>query len=775
MIETIKGSVQRIVFENSQTGYKVLRVRMPTGPSVSMQGEFGPDMVVGTIADFHGQYKTHPKYGTGFKVSTYDIMHDAEENASIKLYIDLIAPHIGPERADLIVNYFGDDIIEVLDDWPERLVEVEGIGRVSADSLAKAWKENREKWDEMRQEFTLRAFLNALGIKERRVKRILSHFGGGVMAEVSIKENPYVLAEIEGFGFSTADFVAKQLGTPENSPMRLRAFLFYSLMVTCPSNGHMFYTHLELAKLVNTYCTEHNTKFIDKDRILVEDIEPVIKEMAEEKKVILEADAVYNIKGFGFESRSAALLTEMMETPSDLILINREYIDEHIKTFERESGLTLSEEQRNALYYFLEKKVFVITGAPGTGKTTVLKAVVSLIKHLRLGLTCLTPTGISAKKMASTIDFEASTIHRALGFRGNDWVYGESNKFETDVVIVDETSMVDQEVFYRLLAALKNRVHLIFVGDENQLPSVGSGNVLRELINSNQVPLVRLEQIFRQAEASDIIKVAHKIKNGDTDLSLFKPDPTADVFFMREKDLARMEQIVVKLAQRFKDERRQFQIITPKNDGPLSVSMLNKVLQEILNPPSDELTQIQCGDYVLRKGDRIRVKKNDYENLIYNGDIGKVINIAGGYVTIDVDGRHVQLSVDELDEKIKLAYSISVHGSQGHEYQYVILPFINQYGKMLLQRNLLYTAITRAKIKVIVIGHGSALERAINNSSVYLRNTKLGERIYQCLLKRRSNSSLPLPPAPPAPPTVPSSKEQFLSLEAALSAVGITG
>jgi exodeoxyribonuclease V alpha subunit len=304
--------------------------------------------------------------------------------------------------------------------------------------------------------------------------------------------------------------------------------------------------------------------------------------------------------------------------------------------------------------------------------------------------------------------------------------------------------MVDQEVLYRLLCAMKTRIHLILVGDDNQLPSVGAGNVLRELINSNCIPVVRLEQIFRQNEASDIIKVAHKIKNGDTSLDLFRSEPSADVFFYRENDLTKIEDLVIKLATKFKNERRLFQIITPRNEGPLSVNNLNEILQKILNPPMEGLAEIKCFNFTLRRGDRVMVRKNDYENNIFNGDIGKVINIIGGYITVQIDGRNVQLTIEEINEKIKLAYSISVHKAQGMEYPLIILPFINQFGKMLLQRNLLYTAITRAKEKVIIIGHGSALERAINNSSVYKRNTKLGWRV-QCLLKTKKNS-LPIPP-----------------------------
>lgn len=742
-IESLKGTVQNVVFSNPETGFKVLRIKMATGPVVSVTGEFGPDMVEGAIASFHGSYKTHPKYGSAFRIKSYNISHNVEELGSIRLFIDEIAPGIGTTRSNAIIKHFGKDVFKVLGN-PYKLMEVEGVGEVSANSLADAWNENKIRWDELRSEFTLRAFLSELGIKEKRAKKILGHFGGGLQAEIAIKENPYVLAEMDGFGFSIADFIAKQLGHPLDSSERLRAFLLYVMNVLCPAMGHLFYTAEEAVVLVNEYAKKNETKFLGKSEIDCGDVNKEIQNLISRDLCKNDLEAIYSKASYLYETRSAQLLAQVMNTPSDLILLNTAAVDDYIVEFEDSNGMTLSQEQKDALHYFAEKKVFIITGPPGSGKTLITKAVVGLAKRMHLTLTCMAPTGISAKKLSSTVNHEASTIHRGLGFRGKEWVYNEQNKFETDVIILDESSMIDQEVFYRLMSALRSRVHMVIVGDDNQLPSVGAGNVLKELINSKAVPVIRLETIFRQAEASDIIKVAHKIKNGDNDLSLFKPDPEADVFFIRESNLLNIERFLVKLAQKFKDERRLFQIITPRNEGPLSVSVLNKILQEVLNPPAEGLEEINLGQFMIRRGDRIVIKKNDYENMVFNGDTGKVIRIGGGTITVSVDERQITLSVEDLNTKMKLAYAISVHGCQGQEYPYVILPFVNQFGKMLLQRNLLYTAITRAKTKVISIGHASALERAINNASVYKRNTKLGDRVCLRISQTENGSSTPI-------------------------------
>ena len=532
-METIKGTINRIIFSSPDKAYKVLLLN----PRNIVTGEFGPEIIPETVATFHGDYKNHPKYGSQFRCESYEVCYNAEELSSICLFIDAIAPNIGSERSSAITRHFKEDTIRVLDEDPERLTEVDGIGKVSAESLMKAWKENRDRWNEERKIYSLRAFLLTLGIKEKRIRRILGHFGtNGAMTEDKIKEDPYILTDVDGFAFSTVDYIARRLHIPEDSPSRARAFIRYLLNTICPSMGHLYYTRTEIRGMTSQYCASNTTKFLGKANLEFDDIDLILGELCKDKYVVIDDDCVYSTETYKFENGSAVLLSQIIRAPSDLIFLNKDAIEEHILKFEKENNFILSPEQKEALYLFAEKKVFVITGLPGSGKTTVLKAIVELAINMKLHLTCMTPTGISAKKLSETVKYDAYTIHRRLGYRGNSWSHNDIDQYDTDVAIIDESSMLDQDVFYHMLLALKKRTHIIFVGDQYQLPSVSAGNVLKELIKSEQIPVVRLEKIFRQDEASDIIKVAHQVKNGIIDFTLFSQDPKADVFFYREKN-----------------------------------------------------------------------------------------------------------------------------------------------------------------------------------------------------------------------------------------------
>ncbi len=459
--------------------------------------------------------------------------------------------------------------------------------------------------------------------------------------------------------------------------------------------------------------------------------------------VVKENERYYEVQSFFYENESARLLTKLMKTP-DTCKFEKVDIEGYLREYEATEKITLSSDQSDAIRYFMTEKALVVTGAPGTGKTTVLKAFVRIMTQSRLSFELLCPTGIATKKLEKTVGNEAYTIHRRLGYNGHEWSFNSDMKYETQVVVVDETSMVDMEVFYRLISALTPKTKLVFVGDINQLPSVGAGNVLQELIQSKIIKTVILEKIHRQEETSDIIKVANQIKDGNTDLKLFKNDAKADIFFIENRNIEKIKEMIIDLAVLLKKKAltsddgkdRHFQVISPRNSGPLSVEDLNKALQDKLNPPQGDNKEVHLDDGVLRTGDRVIVRKNNYNFGIYNGDIGKVTLITPQHVVIELEefegsGIKIDIPIEIVGDLLKLAYSVTAHRSQGLEYPYVILPFVKQHGRNMLQRNLLYTAITRAKTKVIILGHRDAIVTAIQNDTIKKRNTLLGKRINQ--------------------------------------------
>lgn len=395
-------------------------------------------------------------------------------------------------------------------------------------------------------------------------------------------------------------------------------------------------------------------------------------------------------------------------------------------------------------YYGFEidgNKRFLLGDFTVTHNTTVIKAFVEIIKMLGLNFELLTPTGIAAKKLGDTAGYEAHTIHRRLGFKGSSWTNNSMNKYVTQVVVVDEVSMVDQEVFYRLLSALYSDVKIILVGDNDQLPSVGPGNVLKELINSGEIKTIFLNHIFRQDECSEIIKEAKEIRDGNIDLKYFREDSKADIWFLPDNNHNRIENAIIKFSEQLKNimktkKDKTFQVISPRNQGPLSVETLNIALQKVLNPPHPDKKEVKLNEYIIRKGDRIIIRKNDYSLGVYNGDVGKAVSVTPFLITIDIEdfyerNRRVEIPMRYADGMIKLAYCLTVHKVQGSEYSIILLPFIKAHGRLLLQRNLLYTAITRAKNKIIVLGQESAIIDAINNDKIQKRNTILSERIKQ--------------------------------------------
>jgi exodeoxyribonuclease V alpha subunit len=726
-METIVGVIDRVVFQAEDSEYKIFILRKRDKSKISVQGEL-PELFLGTALEVHGEYTQHKKYGMGFRADAYTYTH-SDNPRSIVLYLQSIAKWIGPEKAKKIVDKFGTDLDKILESDCGKLTEVEGIGKTSAESLAEAWLENKEMKN-------IRIFLQSLGLTSYKIKKVISSFGP--RSEELLKENPYLLC-FHGFGFSTCDSIAKKLGIDADAELRYKFFILQTLR-ECLGSGHLFLLPSDLVLAFNKYNRLVDFSFNDGDEIDFTMLKPYLRTLRDEGYIYVDGNKFYDMQSYFYESNSASIISKIMNTEPRMAM-DKVPVGEFIKKYEKKNKIDFSDEQKDAITSFVSEKVLVVTGSPGTGKTTVLKAFVQLMRANNISFELLTPTGISAKKLGDTAGHPAMTIHRRLGYKGTEWTYGADNKYATDVVLVDETSMVDQEVFYRLVSSLYSHAKLVFVGDYDQLPSVGPGCVLRELVNSEAVKTVFLSRIFRQAEQSDIISAAFKIKEGNTDLSLFKKDKKADIWFVRDNNPGNLEKIIIKFAQelkeseRLKSKKQGFQIITPRNTGPLSVETLNIALQGVLNPPSPDKKEVRTNSCIIRKGDRVIIKKNNYDLGVFNGDIGKIISITPGHILLDVDDfsaggkRRIDMPMKLANEMLKLAYAITVHKSQGLEYPLVILPFVKAHGRNMLQRNLLYTAITRAKKKVIVMGQGSAVQQAIENDKIQRRNTVFGERV----------------------------------------------
>lgn len=731
-METLEGNVERITYYSSETGYCVMRIvpnQLRLGKRDQLITVIGtmPELQPGEQVKVTGVWMNHPVHGLQFKAETLVQLRPATLEGIRRYLGSGLIKGVGKRYAARIVDFFGMETLDILDNNPQRLRDVPGVGRKLTDKIAKAWVEQREIKRVM-------LFLQSHGINTALALRIYKTYGDDSLEIV--QQDPYqMVRDVYGIGFITADKIARDMGLPPFAPTRIRAGLVYALN-EATDDGHVF---LPTETLIQQAAT-----FLDVEPHL---LEAELVRLADEGEIFLQdlphpdtqqpMPVVYYSVMYYSEKGSAERLRDLLDTPkSRLERLARMTSDEWrhlIHNITSADGIRLTDQQRQAVQTALTSKCSILTGGPGTGKTTTLRTIITVLQSTRHSFKLASPTGRAAKRLSEATGQPAQTIHRLLDYSPQEgFNFNRENPLDTDIVVVDESSMVDLVLFYSLLKAIPPEAHLLLVGDVDQLPSVGAGDVLRDLIRSHAFPTVRLDTVFRQAGDSLIIENAYRINQGQ------QPDTSnqsSDFFFFKEEDPAAAAELLVdvvcnRIPQRFGfDAMRDIQVLAPMYNGQIGVTSLNNALQEKLNPPGRPVEKRIAGT-LFRAGDKVMQTRNNYEKEVYNGDIGIVrsIDLVEHLLEVAIDGRMVTYDWLETPELVH-AYAISVHKSQGAEYPVVVMPVMTQHF-MMLQRNLLYTAVTRAKKMVVLVGSRKALAIAIKNDTVNKRWTALDWRLF---------------------------------------------
>jgi exodeoxyribonuclease V alpha subunit len=713
--EEIKGTLEDITYYNEENGYTVAKFLLgDDGQKVTAVGHL-PGIHPGESLQLKGLWTTHPTYGRQFQVHSYRVLAPTTR-LGIERYLGSgLIKGVGPATARRIVDHFGLETLEILENHPERLIEVPSIGRKRIKTIQQAWEEQKNIRDVM-------IFLQSYNISTSLALKIYRQYGDQSIQV--LREDPYQLArEMFGVGFKTADRIAIEMGQKPDSPNRIMAGIVYTLE-NMSYEGHCFANRDELT----SRCAEILN--ISTESILAE-----LNTLIEAKKVIVEEEAIYLPHFFYAESGVAARIECIANSSSDrLEMLSHADWGQLYQWLDKVISFQLTEEQKNAVKMSLTEKVSILTGGPGTGKSTITDSIIKILQSFNCTALLAAPTGRAAKRLNETTGLHASTIHRLLEYspRSNQFLRNQKNPLDADLIIVDEASMVDIILMYHLLNAVKEGTHILFVGDKDQLPSVGAGNVLRDLIISEVLPVTFLNTIFRQAEGSYIILNAHRVNQGR--MPVFEKN-SSDFFLFSENDPQKAADWVIdivanRLNARFGyDSHRDVQVLSPMHRGEAGVKELNRRLQEALNPGTRHKKETRLGERVFRVGDRIMQVRNNYEKGIFNGDIGIIsaIDLENQAVEISIDENRIPYDYAELDE-LELAYAISIHKSQGSEFPVVVIPLLTQH-YMMLQRNLLYTAITRARQKVVLVGSKKAIAMAVKNDKTAQRNTRLAEML----------------------------------------------
>jgi exodeoxyribonuclease V alpha subunit len=718
MSETLEGHLERIVYFNEHNHYTVAKLKVTGNPElVTVVGGLA-GITPGQVLKLSGVWENHPKYGQQFKAIGYSVSLPAQIHGIEKYLGSGLIKGIGPEMAKRLVERFGTKALEVIERSPDDLLDVEGIGEKRLQMILRAWEDQKEVRDVM-------IFLQGHGVSTGYSAKIFKQYGQNAIRVV--RENPYRLAsDIFGIGFLIADRIAEKVGIAKDAIIRAEAGILHVLQ-KISDEGHVFVLYDELVDRAEV--------LLDIDRTA---LDTAVRNLAASGRIVLEEfgggmTAVYLKAFYAAEVGLANRLKALLSVPIKGLGMDARRTE---KLVLQRLAIMLSKEQWAGLHSALSHKVSIITGGPGTGKTTLVKTILAVFEAAGREVLLCAPTGRAAKRLSEVTGHEAKTIHRLLAynFKSGGFQKNEKNPLDADVVIVDEASMVDTFLMYHLVKAVPMTAALILVGDVYQLPSVGPGNVLRDMIDSQQVPVVFLKEIFRQAQESLIIVNAHRINQGfSPNIPDSNRDRVQDFYFIQQEDPEKVLSTILELCSeripdRFKlDPLSDIQVLSPMHKGIVGTTNLNRVLQHALNPSDDIIERM---GRTFRRGDKVMQIRNNYAKDVFNGDIGTISQIDRDIekITVKYDSRAVDYKSVELDELV-LAYAVSVHKSQGSEYGAVILPVMTQHF-ILLQRNLIYTGVTRAKELVVLIGTKQALAIALRNDRPQKRMTRLCDRMH---------------------------------------------
>lgn len=711
----LSGSIEHVVFHNSENGFCVLRVQARGHRDLQAVVGRAPAVAAGQWITASGQWENDRAHGPQFSARYIRVSEPSSVDGIEKYLGSGALPGIGPAYAKKLVRAFADKVFDVIDHEPERLQDVPGIGPVRASRILAAWSEQKVVREIM-------VFLHSHGVGAARAYRIFKKYGADAVRVMS--ENPYRLArDIHGIGFTVADGIAMRTGIKKDAEVRIRAGIGYALR-EATNDGHCGVPHEELL--------ERTQKLLD---VPVDLVNPALEAELEEGSVIAdhsEGRQCVFLKGlYRAEESIATALVGLARGDPPWPPVES---DHALSGVERALGLKLAPSQLEAVRTALRSKVTVITGGPGVGKTTIVNAILRILESKNIEIALAAPTGRAAKRLGETTGKEAKTIHRLLEFDPGRRQFrrDSGNPLECALLVVDEMSMVDVPLMNSLLKALREETSLLLVGDVDQLPSVGPGQVLGDLINSGAFPVVRLVEVFRQAARSKIVVNAHRVNKGDLP-DLGKPDGLSDFYFVPAEDPAAatrktLELVRNRIPKAFgMDPLREVQVLSPMNRGAMGARAINVELQAALNP--DATARVERFGRIFAKGDKVMQTENDYDKDVYNGDIGFItlVDQDEGVLEVNFDGRVVEYTLREIDALLP-AYAITIHKSQGSEYPAVVIPVLSAHFVM-LQRNLIYTAITRGKRLVVLVGQRQAIKRAVDTNSDARRCSKLREWI----------------------------------------------